>query len=206
MLAGGVRDEGRGARDEITPLTPRPSNPAAGRIGIARNPPFPVQPPNPKSEMQNSMPSPVSVILIGQRAGQFTGQGCHAAVEQHDPPEAGWDLLHKMKEHPGNLPAPDPAVGQLLPPADAEYQVSVVAVDPRHQLRLIPKLLGDVFRYRPGWRAGLKTALQFFSLPAVVVNGRVISRSGEPIHPDTLRRIISGLLPRESESTEGATE
>ena len=58
----------------------------------------------------------------------------------------------------------------------------------------VAKLVGDVLRYRPGLGAGLKTALQLFSVPAVVVNGRVISRRDRPADPDTLCHAIRGLL------------
>ena len=74
-------------------------------------------------------------------------------------------------------------------------QVALVTVDPRNQLYLAPKLAWDVLRYRPGWRAGLKTALQLFSLPAVVVNGRIISRRNEPLDPDTFCHAIRQALP-----------
>ena len=59
---------------------------------------------------------------------------------------------------------------------------------------LIAKLWGDVWRYRPGLWAGLRTALQLFSLPAVVVNGRVVSVRGQPLDPDAFRHMIQTQL------------
>ena len=61
---------------------------------------------------------------------------------------------------------------------------------------LLPKLVGDAFRYRPGWKDALRATFQLFSLPAVVVNGRVLSRRGQPLDPDALCHEISGLLGR----------
>jgi hypothetical protein len=40
----------------------------------------------------------------------------------------------------------------------------------------------------------LCTALQIFSLPAVVVNGRVLSRRGQPLAPDALCHEVGRLL------------
>jgi hypothetical protein len=39
--------------------------------------------------------------------------------------------------------------------------------------------------------------LQLFSIPAVIVNGRVLSRRGEPLDPDALCHVLSTLLARE---------
>lgn len=40
----------------------------------------------------------------------------------------------------------------------------------------------------------LQTALQLFSLHALVLNGRIISHRGRPLDPDTLCRTINELL------------
>ncbi len=69
-----------------------------------------------------------------------------------------------------------------------------MTIDPRNQLALVPKLASDVLRYRPGWKSALRTTFQLFSLPAVVVNGRVLSRRGQPLDPDALCYEISRLL------------
>ena len=71
--------------------------------------------------------------------------------------------------------------------------LSIVCVDPRNQLYLLPKLWRDVLCYRPGWKASCQTALQAFALPAVIVNGQTRSRKGE-IDPDELCHLIGGLL------------
>ena len=67
---------------------------------------------------------------------------------------------------------------------DGQEQVAIVTVDPRNQLYLAMKLWRDVCRYRPGLWTGMRTALQVFSLPAIIVNGRVLTKRGRPLEPD----------------------
>ncbi len=137
---------------------------------------------------------PVSVILIRDSAEQLTGGGCCGALGDDDPLLRGRDLFRHARRQQRDLGLLHRAIRRFFP-ADAETgQVGVVTVDPRNQLYLIVKLLGDVFRYRPGLIAGLQTALQMFSLPAVVLNGRVISRRGRTLDPDTLCHHVRCLL------------
>ena len=140
------------------------------------------------------MKPPVSVILIRENAEQVTGGGCCGGLDDDDPTVKPHDLFRQAKEHQRELGVLHRAMRERFPPAEGRPRVAVVTVDPRNQLYLWPKLVGDVLRYRPGWRAGLRTALQMFALPAVVVNGRVLSRRDRPMDPDTLCRAIGELL------------
>jgi len=120
----------------------------------------------------------VSVILIRENAEQLTGSGCCGKLEgDAGPIRSGEAFAHTRADQQrcGQLHR---AVRQLFPSDIGQPQVSVVTVDPRNQLYLAAKLCRDVCRYRPGVRAGLRSLLQAFSLPAVVVNGRIISRRG----------------------------
>jgi hypothetical protein len=137
----------------------------------------------------------VSVILIREYAEQLTGGGCCGALSEDDPSVEGRGIFDHLKQQQRDLGILHRTVRQFFPPVGGLEQVAVVTVDPRNQLYLWPKLLCDVLRYRPGWRAGLRTALQLFSLPAVVVNGRVISRRDGPLDPDTLCHAIRCQLP-----------
>jgi hypothetical protein len=42
----------------------------------------------------------------------------------------------------------------------------------------------------------LQTALQWFSVPAVIVNGQVVSRRGTPPTPDELCHLVARLIDR----------
>ena len=132
------------------------------------------------------MKPPVSVILIRENAEQLTGGGCCGTLDDDDPTVRGRGVFRHARKQQQELGLLHRAIREFFPTDGEEAQVAVVTVDPRNQLYLIAKLLGDVLRYRPGLRAGLRTSLQMFSLPAVVLNGRVISRRDRPLDPDTL--------------------
>ena len=140
------------------------------------------------------MKPPVSVILIRENAEQLTGGGCCGTLDDDDPTVRGRGVFRHARKQQQELGLLHRAIRTSFPTDGEEAQVALVTVDPRNQLYLIAKLLGDVLRYRPGLRAGLRTALQMFSLPAVVLNGRVISRRGQPVDPDALCHQIGELL------------
>ena len=140
------------------------------------------------------MKPPVSVILIREYAEQLTGSGCCGKLDDDDPTLAGRDLFAEARKHQKDMGLLHRAIREFFPPIDGRVRVAVVTVDPRNQLYLVPKLIADVFRYRPGFSAGLKTICQIFSLPAVVVNGRVFSRRDRPVDPDALCHAIGELL------------
>ncbi len=135
----------------------------------------------------------VSVVLIRGIGQQISGGGC-CGLWHLEPASRSRNPSCRAKEQQRELGALHRAIRGAYPPAGGREQVALVTVDPRNLLYLVPKLLGDVVRYRPGWRAGLRTALQMFSLPAVVLNGRIISRHGRPLDADTLCRMVSELL------------
>ena len=137
------------------------------------------------------MHSPVSVVLIRENAEQVTGSGCCGKLEGDNTLLGGHDMFVQSRQHQRDVGVLHRAIREFFPPVDGREQVSVITVDPRNQLYLMPKLWRDVWRYRPGLKAGLQAMLQLFSLPAVVVNGRVISRRNRPLDPDMLCHIIS---------------
>ena len=136
----------------------------------------------------------VSVILIRENAEQLTGSGCCGTLDADDPALRGRDLFCHTRQHQQDLGRLHRAIRKFLHADGRTESVTVDVVDPRNQLYLVSKLLVDVVRYRPGLAAGLRTLLQTFSLPAVVLNGRVISRRGRTLDPDTLCHKIGRLL------------
>lgn len=143
---------------------------------------------------------PVSVILIREHAEQLTGSGCCGKLEGDNALVGGRPVFALARRGQQQMGVLHRAVREFFPPRDGRELVAVEVVDPRNQLYLWPKLIGDVLRYRPGLSAGLRTIAQFFALPAVIVNGRVISRRGQPLDPDTLCHQITRLLPAEDET------
>lgn len=141
---------------------------------------------------------PVSVILIRENAEQLTGSGCCGKLEGDSCFGRQEDVFALARRNQQQLGLLYRTLREFFPPLDGRPQVAVVSVDPRNQLYLVPKLLRDVWRYRPGAWAALETGLQLFSLPAVVVNGRVISRRGVPLDPDSLCHHVARLLRQAS--------
>lgn len=61
-------------------------------------------------------------------------------------------------------------------------KIEIKYIDPRNQLYLIHRLLKEVFIYKPPIFQALKTTLQFFRCPAIIVNGIVVNIS----YPDKI--------------------
>ncbi len=142
------------------------------------------------------MASPVSVILIREHAEQLTGSGCCGKLEGD---QAGVDrgaVFRHTRADQQSTGILHRAIREFFPASCGRETVAVMTIDPRNQLALVPKLVSDVLRYRPGWKNALRTTFQLFSLPAVVVNGRVLSRRSQPLDPDSLCHEISRLLGR----------
>ncbi len=136
----------------------------------------------------------VSVILIREVAEQLTGSGCCGKLEGDNALWRGGQLFERTRREQRDVGVLHRAIREFYPAQGGRERVSVVTVDPRNQLYLVPKLWSDVAVFRPGWRAGLRTALQMFSLPAVVINGRVLSGRGRLPDPDTLCHHIHGII------------
>jgi hypothetical protein len=139
----------------------------------------------------------VSVVLICEQAQQVTGSGCCGKL-RGDPALTGtaraFSQVRQQREEIGLLYR---TVRRLFSREMDQGRLVVVAVDPRNQLYLVPRLWVDVWRHRPGWRAGLWTVFQVFSLPAVIVNGRVIGTGGRLPTPDEMCHVLRTLLDRD---------
>jgi len=127
-----------------------------------------------------------SLILVRENAEQLTGSGCCGKLEGDNAWIDGQSLFFDNQREKGRLGILYRAVRESF----SAEQVELVQVDPRNQLYLAARLLGDVVRYRPGVVQSLKTLAQAFSLPAVILNGRVLSRRGVPPTSETLLGLI----------------
>ena len=132
----------------------------------------------------------VSVILILEQPEQTTGSGCCGKLGGDAQELCGVTSFSEVKATRERFGVLHRTIREFFP---AE-RVSVTTVDPRNQLYLLPKLWYDVCRFRPGWKTGLRTAFECFSLPAVLVNGRVISDPSRLISPDELCHAITQYL------------
>ena len=149
--------------------------------------------------MRHTSASTVSVVLIREYAEQLTGSGCCGKLEGDNSLLGGGRAFEQTRRVQRDFGVLHRTIREFYPAEEGRQQVNVVTVDPRNQLYLVPKLWADVLTYGPGWRAGLRTMLQWFSLPAVVVNGRIVSGRaaggrGQIPDPDSLCHQIHELL------------
>jgi len=143
----------------------------------------------------------VSIILIRESAEQMTGSGCCGKLEGDCSLTGGAEVFREIRQGQEHFGVLHRAIVEFFSEARRTNELALVTVDPRNQLYLWPKLLRDVLRYRPGWKSGFITILQLFSLPAVIVNGQVLSRRGSATDPDTLCHVVGSLLDEQKSST-----
>ena len=112
-----------------------------------------------------------SLILIRETPEQLTGSGCCGKLEGDTVWQGGNCVFEDSRKG-------QEIMGDLYMKIKEEIGVDhldITYVDPRNQLYLIPKLLGDVLKFRPPLRDALKTMFMVFPVPAVILNGRIIS-------------------------------
>jgi len=140
------------------------------------------------------MPTTISVLLIREHAEQLTGSGCCGKLEGDSSLTGGEAVFGHSRRQARDLGVLHRALRRFFPADERGERVSIVIVDPRNQLYLAAKLWRDVLRHRPPWREALRSLFQTFSVPAVVVNGRVVStRQGLP-DPDALCHLVAQSL------------
>jgi hypothetical protein len=144
----------------------------------------------------------VSVILIREASEQLTGSGCCGKLEGDSAAASG--AFAQVRTHQQSMGVLHRTVRGVFAQAQAQGRLEIVTVDPRNQLYLAAKLARDVWKYRPGWRTGLRVLSQAFRLPAVVVNGEVLD-GGPAADPDALCHAISERLGAANGSSAAAT-
>ncbi|GIW78985.1 MAG: hypothetical protein KatS3mg105_0792 [Gemmatales bacterium] len=144
------------------------------------------------------MAAEVSIILIGERAEQITGNCCRLGGDVATLPDN--QAFAEIKDRQQQMGVLYRVVRRCFADAIATRQVTLVQVDPRNQLYLIAKLVRDVWRFRPGFRMGMRALFQCFSLPAVIVNGRLVSQADEIMTPDRLCHAIADILSKKVEA------
>jgi hypothetical protein len=109
-----------------------------------------------------------SVILIRETEEQVAGSGCCGKFEG-DFARCGGEWIfperRQIKESMG-------VVARWLKQEFGDA-IELTIVDPRNQLYLIPKILRDVWHFRPPALAALRSLSMAFAFPAVLVNGAV---------------------------------
>ena len=136
------------------------------------------------------MSKPISVLLVREQAEQVTGSGCCGKMSGDALEMCSTDPFEETRKIAEDFGVLHRTIKEFFP----EEKVNVTLVDPRNQLYLFPKLVTDACTYRPGLVPSLQLGLQLFSLPAVIINGSVISKRNQPISPDDVCYEISQRL------------
>jgi hypothetical protein len=149
----------------------------------------------------------VSILFVTERPEQLTGGDCcgrlHGDLHLLGCPEFFVEARKRQQALA--------EVERLLREAFGSWQgyFEIVWLDPQNQGYLMARLLRHVLRYRPGFRAALRTLTQWFRLPAILINGRVVCQGvlGTPWEQAQLLEVLGGLLQCHGEvaaTTQGA--
>jgi len=136
----------------------------------------------------------VSIILIRETAEQMSGSGCCGRIAGDSCRTGSGDAFREVRLQQEAFGILHRAVVEFFAAERQRGELTIVTVDPRNQPYLVPKLVKDVWHYRPGWGKGLCSTLQFFSLPAVIVNGRILSCRSRSLDPDALCHAVNEIL------------
>lgn len=111
-----------------------------------------------------------SILFIRETQEQITGSDCCGVLRGEFNRENGLPLFQDTLEKNKILNELGDYLYQKYHPG-----FEIKYIDPRNQMYLIPKLIKDVFIYKPSFKDSLKTIFQFFNCPAIIVNGCVIN-------------------------------
>jgi hypothetical protein len=134
-----------------------------------------------------TMPKP-SIILIRETEEQVAGSGCCGKFEG-DFARCGGEWIfperRQIKE----------SMGEIARYLKKEFgdAIDLTVVDPRNQLYLFPKIVRDVWLYRPPVGAALRSLCLAFAFPAVLVNGQVKFSRCIPEHEEILQVVLAAI-------------
>lgn len=129
-----------------------------------------------------------SIILIRETEEQVAGSGCCGKFEgdfAHCAGEWVFPERRQIKESMG-------AVTRCLKEEFGDA-IELTIVDPRNQLYLFPKIVRDVWRFRPSLGAALRSICLAFSFPAVLVNGAVKFSRRVPAREEVLQTVLAAI-------------
>ena len=129
-----------------------------------------------------------SILLIREDAEQWTGSDCCGKLEGEN--------AHPEKERErimGEMGCLFMNLQEWCRPDSGDTKSDVLLIDPRNQPFLFPKILRDIFRYHPPFREALRTLFMVYSLPAVILNGKVLFSGKVPDPSQVIRKIQNEL-------------
>ena len=121
-----------------------------------------------------------SILLIREDTEQWTGSDCCGKLEG--------DNIQLDKEKVRVIGE----MGSLFMDLKSRFQ-NVLLVDPRNQPYLFPRILLDLVRYHLSLKEALKTIFMVYSIPAVILNGKVLYSGNIPKTSFVIQKIRSEL-------------
>ncbi len=126
------------------------------------------------------------VLFIRETDQQMTGSNCCGKLEGENACQKGESLFPESRSIMELTGVLYRAVRERF-----RNDVDVQIIDPRNHLYLVPRLVRDAFRYRVPPAEALKTIFTF-SLPSIIINGR-LAYSGKLPAPDTLIKRLESI-------------
>lgn len=125
-----------------------------------------------------------SIILIRETDAQMTGSGCCGKLEGDNATFFGNYVFadtRKIKED----------MGEIVQALNGEFgeAVEITLVDPRNQLYLYPKILKDIWKYRPSWKSTMKGIFMMISVPSIIINGEICYIRKIPNEQEIVKRV-----------------
>lgn len=135
-----------------------------------------------------------SIILIRETDAQMTGSGCCGKLEGDNATFCGNPVFaetRKIKED----------MGQIVLALNEQFgkSVEITVVDPRNQLYLYPKILRDIWEYRPSLKSTFKGIFMMISIPSIIINGEICYSRSLPGVQEIIKR-VANLLQQNGEN------
>jgi hypothetical protein len=128
------------------------------------------------------------VILVRETEEQVAGSGCCGKFEG-DFARCGGEWVfperRRIKEGMG-------AVARWL---NEEFgdAIELTIVDPRNQLYLFPKIVRDVWHFRPSFGKAFRSVGMAFAFPAVLINGATIFSRSVPQREEIVQAVLAAI-------------
>jgi hypothetical protein len=129
-----------------------------------------------------------SVILVRETEEQVAGSGCCGKFEG-DFARCGDEWVfperRQIKE----------SMGEIVRCLREEFgdAIELSVVDPRNQLYLYPKIVRDVWRFRPQLGSALRSLCMAFAFPAVLINGAVKFSRRIPAREEIMQAVLAAI-------------
>ena len=136
-----------------------------------------------------------SIILIRETDAQLTGSGCCGKLEGDNAKfndSFVFAETRKIKETMGD-------VFQTLTKRFSD-SIEMSVVDPRNFLYLYPKILKDVFVFRPSLKSTLKALFMMIAVPSIIINGEIFRTSDFSNNEEIGQRIESLITANKEKS------